>query len=156
MSKLSSLTYKTWAWAAIRIPLLFFARPRILELDDEHCVVELRLRRRTRNHLGSMYFGALAIGADTAGGLIAFETIRARKANVSLIFKDFHAEFLQRAEGDVHFTCRDGAAIRELVDRVIASGERETLPVKVVATVPSVSNEPVAEFTLGLSLKRRD
>lgn len=149
-----SLTYKAWAWSAIRIPLLFFARPRILEIDDEHCVVELRLRRRTRNHLGSMYFGALAIGADTAGGIIAFETIRMRKLPVSLIFRDFQAQFLRRAEGDVHFTCRDGRAILDMIDRVIASGERETLPVEVVATVPSISDEPVAKFTLGLSLKR--
>ena len=63
----------------------------------------------------------------------------------SLIFKDFQAEFLRRAEGDVHFTCEDGEAITELLDRVLATGERDHIPVHVVATVPSISgDEPVA------------
>ena len=40
---------------------------------------------------------------------------------VSLIFKDFSAEFLKRAEGDVHFISQDGAAVRDLVRRAIDS-----------------------------------
>ena len=44
-----------------------------------------------------------------------------------------------------------------LVARAIASGEREELPVRIVATVPEkLGSEPVAEFVLTLSLKRRD
>ena len=37
------------------------------------------------------------------------------------------------------------------------TGERVTLPVEIVATVPDRhGDEPVARFTLGLSVKRRD
>src|SRR4051812_37497364 len=90
-----------------KIPLLFFVSPSVVELTDEKCVVKIPLNRRTRNHLGSMYFGTLAIGADCAGGLIAMRLIQAEKAKVSLVFKDFKAEFLKRPEGDVHFTSED-------------------------------------------------
>ena len=55
------------------------------------------------------------------------------------------------------FTCEDGEAIGALVSRAIGSGEREELPVRIVATVPDkLGEEPVADFTLTLSLKRRD
>jgi hypothetical protein len=38
-----------------------------------------------------------------------------------------------------------------------ASGERVTLPVAVTATVPDkYGDEPVARFTLGLSVKRKE
>ncbi len=140
-------------WA--RIPLLASVRPVIEALDAERCVVRVPLRRWTRNHLGTMYFGAMAIGADCAGGLLAVERIRARKAGLTLVFKSFEARFLKRPEADVRFICEDGALIGELVEKVLATGERQTAPVRVRAAVPAPSGlETVAEFTLELSLKK--
>ena len=139
----------------LKIPLLGSVRPSVEELGEERCVIRVPLRRWTRNHLGSMYFGALAIGADCAGGIMAAEQIRRRKAKVSLIFKSFHAEFLRRPESDVYFICEEGARIRDLVDRVLASGERlaEMIPLTAAVRGPD-GYEPVARFQLELSLKR--
>ena len=149
---------KLRALGAFKIPVLFFLSPTVVEVNDYRCVVQIPLTRRSKNHLGSMYFAALAAGADCAGGLIAMKLVDEAAScgkKISLVFKDFKAEFLKRAEGDVLFTCEDGQAIRQMVERVAASGERETLPVHVTATVPSkLGKEPVAQFTLGLSLKR--
>ncbi|HUO84299.1 MAG TPA: DUF4442 domain-containing protein [Thermoanaerobaculia bacterium] len=143
-------------WSFLKIPALAFIRPTVVELNERRTVVRVRLRRRTRNHLSSMYFGVLCAGADCAGGLIAMLLIRNGGNRVSLIFKDFHAEFLRRPQGDVDFVCEDGEAIAALVQRVTESGEREHIPVTVRAFVPSESrDEPVARFTLTLSLKRR-
>jgi acyl-coenzyme A thioesterase PaaI-like protein len=143
-------------FSLFKIPLLFFCSPSVLELSDSRCVVRIPRNRRTQNHLKSLYFGALCVGADCAGGLIAMRAIQKRKAPVSLIFKDFQAEFLKRAEGDTHFTCDDGEAILVAVERAIRSGERENIPVRITATVPSKSgDEPVARFTLTLSLKKK-
>jgi L-aminopeptidase/D-esterase-like protein len=102
-----------------------------------------------------MYFGTLCIGADAAGGLMAMRQIEASGRKVSLIFANFRAEFTKRAEGDVDFTCNDGAEIRRLVAAAIATGERQQTAVHVVATVPSISPDPVAMFELTLSLKLR-
>ncbi len=142
-------------WSLLKIPVLWFVRPSVLELTGEQVVVKIPFRRRTKNHLGSMYFGVLCIGADTAGGLIAMKRIQETGNKVSLIFKDFSAEFLKRAEGPVHFVCTEGAAVADLVDQAMASGERVSMPVHVTATVPSIDDEPVAQFVLTLSLKRR-
>ena len=138
----------------LKIPLLASVRPTVVELDDDHCVIRVRLRRWTRNHLGSMYFGALAIGADCAGGIMAAELIRRRRVRVSLVFKSFQAEFLRRPEADVFFTCAEGPRIRDLLDRVLASGERcsELIPLTAAVRTPG-GYEPVARFQLELSLK---
>lgn len=144
------------AFGFLKIPMLFWLRPSVLEMDDNRCVVKIPLNRRSKNHLNSMYFGALAAGADCAGGLLAMNLIRASGAEVSLVFKDFQAEFLKRAEGDVHFVCEQGREVRELVKRTLSSGERENLSVHIQAFVPSKSaQEPVAKFILTLSLKKR-
>lgn len=139
-----------------QIPVLFFVGPRVVRLDDEGCEVVIPLGYRTKNHLGSMYFGVLAAGADLAGGLNAAFTIWGKHKKVQLIFKDFKAEFLKRADGDVHFTCRDGRRIIDAVADADRTGERYTLPIEIVATVPKkYGDDPVARFTLGLSLKRK-
>ena len=140
----------------LKIPLLGSVRPSVVALEADRCVVRVPLRRWTRNHLGSMYFGALAIGADCAGGLMAVELIRRKQARISLVFKAFKAEFLQRPESDVYFICEDGARIAALVDRVLASGERQGELIHVEAAVlgPDGGFVPVARFELELSLKQ--
>lgn len=139
-----------------RIPALFFFGPRVVRVDEDGCEVLIPLGYRTKNHVGSMYFAVLAAGADLAGGLNAFVAIRTRHKKVNLIFKDFRAEFLKRADGDVHFTTRQGREISDAVAKADETGERITLPVDIIATVPSkYGDEPVARFTVGLSLKRK-
>lgn len=136
-----------------KVPLIFFVSPSVVRLDDEQCIVKIPLNRRTKNHLNSMYFGVLATGADLAGGLVAMKEISKSKRDVALSFKDFHAEFLKRAEGDVHFVCTQIPEIQKFVSEVIASGERMNFPVHIEAFVPSQGSAPVAKFVLTLSLK---
>ena len=55
-----------------KIPIIGYVKPKLIELNDEKAGVKIKLRRRSKNHLNSMYFGALAVGADVAAGLHAF------------------------------------------------------------------------------------
>ena len=64
--------------------------------------MRIRFRKRVKNHVGSMYFGALMAGADLAGGLAAIKYAHDKKLKLSLVFKDAKGEFLKRAEGDVY------------------------------------------------------
>jgi len=136
-----------------KIPLLFFCRPKIISIGEKSVEIKVPLNRRTKNHLNSMYFGALSVGADITGGFLAMMCIRNSNKNISLIFKDFKADFLKRAEGDVHFKCNQGEDISALVDKTIESGERENMIVHIDASVPSISDDVVARFELTLSLK---
>jgi acyl-coenzyme A thioesterase PaaI-like protein len=138
-----------------KIPVLFYFGVSVTEISKERMVVRIPLRRRTKNHLGSMYFGALCAGADCAAGAFAMHLIKQQPKQVSLVFKDFSAEFLKRAEGDVDFCCTQGQEIAELVAQAIASDERVERQLDVIATVPSLSDEVVARFKLTLSLKKR-
>jgi hypothetical protein len=140
----------------LRIPMILFAGPRVLALDESGCDVLIPLGWRTQNRLiGAMYFGVLCVGADLAGGLPAARIMLARHKGMKLVFADMHAQFLKRADGDVLFRNRDGARIVDAVARAAATGERVTIPLEVVATVPSkYGDEPVARFTMSLSLKQ--
>jgi len=136
-----------------KVPMIWYCRPKVIEHNDEKIEIQIPLKRRTKNHLGSMYFGVLAVGADITGGFLAMDPIQDSGRNIALIFKDFKADFLKRPEGDVHFICKDGLAIKELVDKVTHSTERHNYKLNIEAIVPSISSEVVARFELTLSLK---
>jgi len=157
MKRLWRETLWVRGWALRNVFLLWFVRPSIVGLSDDRCEVVIPLNWRTRRHdIHAMYLGVLVMGADVAAGLIAFNLITRSKRPVSFLFKDVKGEFLKRAEDDVHFVCEEGAAIRDLVGRAMATDERQETTVHITATVPTKLAEPVARFALTLSVKRRD
>ncbi|TFH89761.1 PaaI family thioesterase [Vibrio ouci] len=139
-----------------KVPFIWLARPKILHLDDERVEVKIPIRRRTKNHLNSMYFGVLAVGADVAGGFMAMSKAQDSGRKVSLAFKAVEGQFLKRPEADVHFICEDGKQIDQMLKRTFDTGERVNEAVKITAICPSLhGDEPMAEFYLTLSLKRK-
>jgi hypothetical protein len=134
-----------------KIPLLFYVSPKIIEISPDSCIIKIKLRRRTKNHLNSMYFGAMAVGADVAVGLHAFYLSELKKAKISLAFKSFNAEFLKRAESDVNFICEEGNKIIKMIEESKIEGKRVNEMIDVQAI--NSSNEMVAKFTMELSLK---
>ncbi len=138
----------------LKVPLIFFVSPKVIELSDEKCIVSIPLKRKTKNHLGSMYFGVLCTGADIAGGLCAMNEIKKSKKKIQLSFKDFKAEFLKRAYEDVHFECTENQEIKAFVEMVANSTERHNRIVKIDA-ISSKSRELIAKFELTLSLKSK-
>jgi hypothetical protein len=143
-------------YAFLKIPLLWWVQPTILEAAPHRTELKIPLSRKTKNHLGTMYFGALAMGAEAAVAIKAIQAIRESQKPVDFIFKDFQAQFLKRAEGDVHFVCEQGDSVIALVDKCLLSEERETQSFQSYAIVPSVDpNAKIAEFTITLSVKKR-
>ena len=120
-------------------------------MTDHDVLVRIKLRRRTKNHLKSMYFGALAVGADVTAGLHAFYFCDELNVRPSFAFKGMKAEFIKRAETDVEFSCTEGQLIREQVLKAIQTNERQNHWVKV--TAKNLNGEIVALFEMEISVK---
>lgn len=139
------------AFGLTKVPLLFITSPRVKTLTDSTCEVEIPFTKIVKNHLGSMYFGALAIGADTCIGMLAMDKIYQSGENISLIFKNFQADFVKRAEGKTVFICNEGDKISRMIEQCIQSNERISEPIRAIA---QVNGEDVAKFILTLSVKK--
>jgi acyl-coenzyme A thioesterase PaaI-like protein len=144
---------KLWFLGQWYIPMLGFTRPKVISIDDTEVRIRIRLGNRTKNHLKSMYFGALAVGADTAAGLHVFYFANQQKIKFSFAFKKAEMEFVKRAESDVTFVCSEGAKIKVLVEKAIASAERLNEDVNVIAY--NKKEEIVATFRMTLSIKSK-
>ncbi len=149
-------TVKVRLFGFAKIPLIWWVRPSVLCVGVERTEIVIPLSRRTKNHLNSMYFGSLAIGADLAGALLLMELMDKAKIKASFVFKDMSAQFLKRADGDVHFVSTNGSDVQALLKRVGESPERQETTVEVKALVPKkYGDDPVAIFKLTLSVKRK-
>ncbi|NRA11008.1 MAG: DUF4442 domain-containing protein [Crocinitomicaceae bacterium] len=148
---LKSMKRKLWLLGMFKIPMVGFVRPRLLELNDDYSKLKIRLKRRTKNHLGSMYFGALAVGADLAAGLHAFYYAAQSTKKMSFAFKGVKAEFIMRAESNVTFVSNQGHLIKKAVESALSSGERVNQEIEVSA-IDEGGNE-VAKFEMIVSIK---
>lgn len=145
-----------WKWmvrllGCFKIPMIAFVRPQILQVDAVTVRAKIRLKRRTRNHLKSMYFGALAVGADLTAGIHAFYFAEKEGEKISFAFKGMKAEFLKRAESDVVFVTNDGPKIKAAVEESKRTGDRQNIPVNVECF--NSTGEVVATFEMITSIK---
>lgn len=151
MVTLRKMRWKLFLLGLIKIPIIGFVRPKLISVNSDEIVISISLRRRTKNHLNSMYFGALAVGADVAAGILAFYHSEIHKKNISLAFKGMNAQFLKRAESTIRFVCSEGKIVENMVMKSIHSGERQNESVTVYAV--NEQNENVAIFEMIVSLK---
>jgi len=154
MNALTRFKLFLWYFGQFKVPMIGYLKPRLISLTDQKVILKLSLSRRSKNHLNSMYFGALAVGADLAGGVHGLYHAKASGKKVSLAFKSFQANFLRRPESDVYFVCDMGDAVKAMIVESATTGQRINKMVPVIAyTNYPAQPEEVANFTLELSLK---
>lgn len=154
MNALTRFKFFLWKFSHFQVAMIGYLRPKLITLNDDDIVIRLPLNRRSRNHLHSMYFGALAVGADLAGGMHGFYHADKAKCKVSLAFKSFQAQFLKRPESDVYFVCTEGKIVRDMIEESKISKERVNKPINLKAYTHYESKpEEVAHFILELSVK---
>ena len=150
MSLLKKANRRLFLFGLFKIPMIRYCRPKIVQLDNESIRIKIPFRRRTRNHVNSMYFGAMSVGADLASGFLAYHLFEVQGVNASLVFAGAQSKFTKRAEGDVYFHCASGKEILSMIHESTETGERITRTIPVVCLC---KNEQVAEFQMELSLK---
>ena len=140
-----------WKLGFFKIRLLFFVRPQLEKLTDETVVLRVKLNKRTKNHLNSMYFGALAVGADLAAGVHSMYYCDKLGVQPHFSFKSMEGNFLKRVETDAIFICNSGEAIHTVVKQAHETKERQNFPVPV--SVQNTNGEEVARFVMEMSIK---
>ena len=145
----------------MKIPLVAFVSPKVRAFDEQKCVLEIPLNMRTKNHLGSMYFGAMAIGAELSIAVAAVLAIQESKQKIDFVFKDFDAKFLKRGDGHVHFVSMEVAEVKKMIRDSAGVADRVERKFKGFAYVPGPDKIPpeqavhVMDYELTLSVRNR-
>ncbi len=85
------------------IPLAGGLGIRVEEVGGARAVATLPLKRRTRNHVGSVYFGAQMTLAELTMGLLLFKLYP--PGPYGMLVKRVEADFLAKAKGRLRAVC---------------------------------------------------
>jgi hypothetical protein len=122
-------------------------------LDETACEVSLPGGWRTQNPFRSTYFAAQAMAAEMSTGAPASLLVLGHPASVAMLVTGFRAVYTKKIVGESVFAFGDVGAMREAVQRAVASGEAVTF---VARSVGRTADGTVAsEFEITWSFKKR-
>jgi len=118
-------------------------------LTDARSQASLPLKRRTKNHVGSVYFGAQMTLMEITMGLVLFRHFPPGPYGmlVNRVEADFHA----KAKGSVRAVCEPGEAVQELRAQLDKKGRGETW---VTVRLLDLEDKPITTARFLAAVKR--
>jgi hypothetical protein len=143
--------FRLYLWA--RLPLAACAGLSLRRLDEAGCAVAIPGGWRTQNPFRSMYFAAQAMAAEMSTGAPAMMLAAGASASVSMLVREVRGVFNRRIQGEAEFTFEDMAAMRDAVDRAVATGGSEPFVARSIGRTKD--GAAASEFEITWSFKRR-
>jgi hypothetical protein len=135
------------------LPAAYFSGVRVKKADVLSSEVSIPYRWFTRNPFRSTYFACLSMAAEMSTGILAMAHLNGLKNSVALLVVAVEGEFKKKATGKTRFLCRDGAMIRDAVEKARTTGE--PVQVRIPSTGYNEKDEIVAEFFITWSFRKR-
>ena len=136
-----------------KLPSAWICGVRLREIDEHHAVVSVPYKWLSQNPFKSTYFACQAMAAEMSTGVLSMGHVYQRNPGVSLLVTKIEGNFLKKATSRVDFTCHDGDAILNTVEKAITSGEAQTI--MATSTGVNSNGETVSEFKVEWSFKVR-
>lgn len=151
--RLAGNGFKFNMYLLIKLPAAFFSGVRIREVDAAHCVASVPYKWLTQNPFRSTYFASLSMAAELSTGILASAHIHKRNPPVSMLVVKTEAHFYKKAVSRTYFSCYDGKALSDAVEKAISTGEGQTIITKSTGT--NKEGEVIADFYITWSLKQK-
>lgn len=150
---LNKLTWMIRLLSLLKVPLLGLCFPKVIALDATKAIVKIRRWWLTSNHVGSMYFGALAMGAELCVATQLLMRMGADKVPVTFIFKDAQFQFLSRAEGHVYFQTDEVSQVDALIAECLRVKTRCDKTINGYAYTDNEPTKKILTYQITLSIK---
>ena len=134
-----------------KLPSAFFSGVRVVDVDENKCLVKVPYKWFSQNPFKSTYFACLSMAAEMSTGVLALAHIYKRQPAVSMLVLKVEGNFTKKATGITVFTCEDGKTIKQTIEDAIISNEGKTIIAKSVGR--NAANEIIAEFSVTWSFK---
>lgn len=138
---------------ATKLPAAFFVGLRLVEVNENQCVIKIRHSWFNKNPFRSMYFAAEAMAAEMASGLLAFGYTYKRNPSISMLVVKMEIEFSKKATGVILFSCKQGKEIEEAIQSCLSNNDGQTITTTSIGV--NKYNEEVAKFYITWSFKAK-
>jgi hypothetical protein len=136
-----------------KLPSAFFSGVRVKKATENECIVTVQYKWFSQNPFRSTYFACLAMAAEMSTGVLAMAHIYKRQPSVSMLVTKMEANYYKKATGYTRFTCMQGMAIKEMVEKAITTGEGQVITI--TSTGRNEQDELVAAFQITWSFKAK-
>lgn len=137
----------------VKLPASWVAGLRVKKIDAQTAVITVKHGWINQNPFKSMYFAVQSMAAEMSTGLFAVGQTYKRTPAVSMLVVGIEGKFFKKATGLISFTCNDGKAVEDAIEKTIATKEGQTIVCTSVGT--NENGERVSEFTLTWSFKAK-
>jgi Domain of unknown function (DUF4442) len=134
-----------------KLPSAYFAGVRVMHANTQSCSVSVPYKWFSKNPFRSTYFACLAMAAEMSTGVLSMAHIYHRKPPVSMLVTGLEAKYFKKATGLSIFTCEDGWAIKEAIEKAASTGNGQIITARSVGK--NVHGELIAEFLITWSFK---
>jgi hypothetical protein len=137
----------------LKLPSCWWSGVRVASIDPTTCTTSVKHKWFNQNPFNSMYFAVQAMAAELSTGSLVMSAIKRSNAKVSMLVANNEATFTKKATGRITFTCNDGLAIKEAIEKTVESGEGQTVWME--ATGMNEDGVQVSKFRFEWTVKRK-
>lgn len=116
----------------LKLPSAWLCGVRVKEINDGFCVVNVKHKWINQNPFKSMFWAVQGMAAEMSTGALVMSEVQRSGKKISMLVAQNNAVFTKKATGKITFICKDGALIRETINRAIETGEGQTCWMKAV------------------------
>ncbi|MEM1321064.1 MAG: DUF4442 domain-containing protein [Bacteroidota bacterium] len=143
--------FKFVLYMLFRLPTAIWWGLRVKSCTYQRSEITLPYGWRTQNPYKSIYFAAQAGAAELSTGVLASLAIQNRGCRISMLVRQIECEFVKKANSLTTYTCEDGEAVLETIQKAIDTGEGHT--VTMTSTGVQTNGEVVSQFKVTWSFK---
>ena len=144
--------WKLWLYFFKNLPSALWWGFKVKSASTERTEITIPYNWRTQNPFKSIYFAALAGAGELSTGVMA-NLARMSGGDVSMLVLEQRAEFVKKANTTITFTCEDGQAVFETVNKAVSTRQPQALTM--LGTGRNTSGEVVARIYITWTFKLR-
>ena len=121
-------------YTMFKLPAAYWCGVRTKHIDNEKCIVGVKYKWINQNPFKSMFWAVQGMAAEVSTGALMISKIQESGKRVSMLVTSNNATFTKKATGKIRFTCNDGKAIDDVLNKAITTGEGQTIWMQSIGT----------------------
>jgi hypothetical protein len=154
IGKLANSPLRMRLFMLTSLPLAFFARLRVDEMDMVKASISLPYNFINKNPFRSIYFAALSMAAELSTGILAMAHAEKNPFPVSMLVLGVKAEFVKKAKTRITFICMQGELLEKTIAQSIKTNQGQS--VEVFTEGIDANGEIVARFWFTWTFKPKN
>lgn len=134
-----------------QLPIAWIAGLKLTSISEQACSISVKLGFFSKNPFKSMFWAVQGMAAELSTGLLCMDLIKKSSHNVSMLVVEQKGQFFKKAKGKIIFTCTQGGAIKDIIQKAIHTRESQTIAL--TSSGIDASGDIVSTFEFVWSLK---